>query len=162
MLFFGGGRGVGARPASRAGSTTTARSTALGDLDGRGVKVAPDVEGPPIDVEADAIASSAPEHLASRAPTCRSGSRRSRDAPLIGARVCQYEITPDTRFVIAPHPEHPSVWLMGGGSGHGFKHGPALAERMSAWLTGADAPEPRFALGERSSDTALRTAGEAW
>jgi glycine/D-amino acid oxidase-like deaminating enzyme len=48
---------------------------------------------------------------------------------------------------------------MGGGSGHGFKHGPALAERMEAWLTGADPPEPRFALGERTSEVGLRTAG---
>jgi len=48
---------------------------------------------------------------------------------------------------------------MGGGSGHGFKHGPALAERMERWLTGAEAPEPRLALGERAADAGLRTAG---
>jgi sarcosine oxidase len=132
----------------------------LGDLDGRGVKVAPDVEGPPIDVEAaDRVV--VPEHLARARAYLPLRFPALADAPLVGSRVCQYEITPDTRFVIAPHPEHASVWLMGGGSGHGFKHGPALAERMSAWLTGDDAPEPRFALGERSSDTALRTAGEA-
>jgi len=132
----------------------------LGDLDGRGVKVAPDVEGPPIDVEsADRFV--VPEHLALARAYLPQRFPALEHAPLVGSRVCQYEITPDTRFVIAPHPEHPSVWLMGGGSGHGFKHGPALGERMSAWLSGADAPEPRFALGERSSDTALRTAGEA-
>jgi sarcosine oxidase len=82
-------------------------------------------------------------------------------APIVGTRVCQYEITADTRFVLAPHPEHSSVWLMGGGSGHGFKHGPSLAERMERWLTGAEAPEPRFALGDRAPSAALRTAGEA-
>ena len=48
---------------------------------------------------------------------------------------------------------------MGGGSGHGFKQGPALAERMELWLTGAEAPDPRFALGERRADVSLRTAG---
>ena len=48
---------------------------------------------------------------------------------------------------------------MGGGSGHGFKHGPALAERMEGWLTGDQAPEPRFALGPRTSTSGLRTAG---
>jgi glycine/D-amino acid oxidase-like deaminating enzyme len=132
----------------------------LGDLDGRGVKLSPDVEGPPLDVGgADRVV--LPEHIeAARAYLTHRFPALS-GAPLVGTRVCQYEITPDTRFVIAPNPEHASVWLMGGGSGHGFKHGPALAERMSAWLTGSDAPEPRFALGERASDTALRTAGEA-
>lgn len=132
----------------------------LGDLDGRGVKLSPDVEGPSIDVEAaDRFVLS--EHVASARAYLAHRFPSLDGAPLVGTRVCQYEITPDTRFLIAPHPEHPSVWLMGGGSGHGFKHAPVLAERMGAWLTGAVAPEPRFALGERASDTALRTAGEA-
>jgi sarcosine oxidase len=50
------------------------------------------------------------------------------------------------------------VWLLGGGSGHGFKHGPALAERVERWLSGAEPPDPRFALGPRTADRALRTA----
>jgi sarcosine oxidase len=132
----------------------------LGDLDGRGVKVSPDVEGPPIDVgSADRVVrpenvDAARAYLGTRFPALAG-------APIVGTRVCQYEITADTRFVLAPHPEHSSVWLMGGGSGHGFKHGPALAERMERWLTGAEAPEPRFALGDRAPSAALRTAGEA-
>jgi len=133
----------------------------LGDLDGRGVKVASDVEGPPIDVEAADDRVIVPEHLARSRAYLPQRFPALEGAPLVGSRVCQYEVTPDTRFVIAPHPEHPSVWLMGGGSGHGFKHGPALAERMGPWLTGADAPEPQFALGERASGIALRTAGQA-
>jgi sarcosine oxidase len=132
----------------------------LGDLDGRGVKVSPDVEGPLLDVEA-ADRFVLPEHVTSARAYLAKRFPALDGAPLVGTRVCQYEVTPDTRFVIAPHPEHQSVWLMGGGSGHGFKHAPVLAERMGAWLTGADAPEPMFALGERASDTALRTAGEA-
>jgi glycine/D-amino acid oxidase-like deaminating enzyme len=132
----------------------------VGDLDGRGVKLSPDVEGPPIDVEA-ADRFVLPEHVASARAYLGRRFPALDGAPLVGTRVCQYEITPDTRFVIAPHPEHPSVWLMGGGSGHGFKHGPALAERMHAWLMGEAAPEPRFALGTRAPDAALRTAGEA-
>jgi sarcosine oxidase len=132
----------------------------LGDHDGRGVKVCPDVEGPPIDVDA-ADRFVLPEHVAEARAYLAHRFPALEGAPLVGTRVCQYEITPDTRFVIAPHPEHPSVWLMGGGSGHGFKHGPALAERMSGWLTGADAPEPMFAFGERAPGSALRTAGEA-
>ena len=37
-------------------------------------------------------------------------------APLAGARTCRYELTPDGHFIAARHPEHPSVWLLGGGS----------------------------------------------
>jgi sarcosine oxidase len=131
----------------------------LGDLDGRGVKVSPDVDGPQCDAETfERIA--VPEHerlarayVAHRFPALA-------DAPLVGHRACQYEMSADGRFVIAPHPDHGErVWLMGAGSGHGFKHGPALAERMEAWLTGAEPPEPRFALGDRATGATLRTAG---
>lgn len=132
----------------------------MGDLDGRGVKLSPDVEGPSIDAEA-ADRRVLPEHVTAARDYLGRRFPALAGAPLVGTRVCQYEITADTRFVIAPHPEHPSVWLMGGGSGHGFKHGPALAERMESWLSGAEAPEPMFALGHRAADTALRTAGEA-
>jgi sarcosine oxidase len=131
----------------------------LGDLDGRGVKVAPDVEGPPFEAQA-AERIPRPEHeqlardyLAHRFPALAG-------APLVGARVCQYELTLDSRFVVAPHPEHGGrVWIVGGGSGHAFKHGPVLAERLEGWLTGAVPPEPAFALGGRQATSHLRTAG---
>ena len=89
----------------------------LGDLDGRGVKVAPDGEGP---------RSTPRPSSASRCPRTRAGAREYlthrfpalADAPLVGHRACQYELTADTQFVIAPHPElGERVWLMGGGSG---------------------------------------------
>ena len=119
----------------------------LGDLDGRGVKVSPDVDGPRVRPR-DARARPRPRaraparaYLAHRFPALA-------DAPLVGHRACQYEITPDMHFVMAPHPDHGErVWLLGGGSGHGFKHGPALAERFEPWLRGAVAPEPPSALG---------------
>jgi sarcosine oxidase len=130
----------------------------VGDVDGRGVKVRSDVEGPPFDPDADRVPR--PEHerrarelLAARFPALAG-------APLVGTRVCQYELTADTRFLVAPHPEHDGrVWLLGGGSGHGFKHGPALAEQVERWLAGAEPPDPRFGLGARRADRALRTAG---
>ena len=159
VLFFGAGA-AWATPGVPGWVDYDGAFYGLGDLDGRGVKLSPDVEGPPIDVEA-ADRFVLPEHVAAARAYLTQRFPGLERAPLVGTRVCQYEITPDTRFVIAPHPEHPSVWLMGGGSGHGFKHGPALAERMSGWLTGAGAPDPRFALGARASSSALRTAGEA-
>lgn len=67
-------------------------------------------------------------------------------APLVESRVCQYENTPDGHLLIDRHPEAGNVWLAGGGSGHGFKLGPALGEHMTRLvLHGAD-PDPVFAL----------------
>ena len=48
------------------------------------------------------------------------------DAPVVETRVCQYESTPDSQFIIDRHPDFDNVWLVGGGSGHGFKHGPVI------------------------------------
>jgi glycine/D-amino acid oxidase-like deaminating enzyme len=36
-----------------------------------------------------------------------------------------------------------NVWLAGGGSGHGFKHGPAVGEYVTRLMDGADG-DPRF------------------
>jgi glycine/D-amino acid oxidase-like deaminating enzyme len=130
-----------------------------GDIEGRGVKVSPDVDGPAFDPETGARVPVARherlarDYLGHRFPTLAT-------ARLAGSQTCQYELTADTNFICAPHPDHDRrVWLMGGGSGHGFKHGPALAERMEAWLTGTEPPEPRFALGPRDAGRALRTSG---
>jgi sarcosine oxidase len=130
----------------------------VGDLDGRGFKVAPDEEGPPFEPESGrreadpARERAAREYLAARFPALA-------DAPLLGTRCCQYAITADSHFVVAAHPDHEEVWLLGGDSGHGFKHGPALAEHLAAVLAGKAAPEPRFALAPRAPDRSLRTAG---
>jgi sarcosine oxidase len=130
----------------------------LGDLDGMGVKVAPDAEGPPFDPEhGERVAStgserSASAYLAERFPALRA-------APVSGATVCQYALTPDTNFIVAPHPELPGNWILGGGSGHGFKHGPALAEYAARVVTGQEEPDAQLGLGPRESRPSLRTAG---
>jgi glycine/D-amino acid oxidase-like deaminating enzyme len=129
-----------------------------GDIDGLGVKVAWDQEGPPLDPDADLpgpsreVEQTSREYAAERFPALE-------DAPIVGTKRCRYEISPDSHFIAAPHPEHANVWLVGGGSGHGFKHGPAMAERLtSAWHHGTPLP-PRFALGERTYGASLRSAG---
>ncbi|HET8570483.1 MAG TPA: FAD-dependent oxidoreductase, partial [Candidatus Limnocylindria bacterium] len=83
-------------------------------------------------------------------------------------RVCQYEATPDSHFLIDRHPAWSNAWVVGGGSGHGFKHGPVIGEFVAAQLVG-DAevvaglapPDDRFAFGPRdaSTDAGLRTSG---
>ena len=64
------------------------------------------------------------EYVAFRFPALK-------NAPLIETRVCQYEQTPDSNFIIDRHSSMENVWLLGGGSGHGFKHGPAIGEMMA-------------------------------
>ena len=69
-----------------------------------------------------------------------------KDAPLIETRVCQYEQTPDSHFLIDRHPGMENVWLLGGGSGHGFKHGPAIGEMMADLILKDREPETLFRL----------------
>jgi sarcosine oxidase len=129
-----------------------------GDVDGYGVKVAPDEEGPPFDPDADPrVASAEAEHRAREYMAMRFPALAR--APLVATRSCPYALTRDTHFIVSPHPEHERVWIVGGGSGHGFKHGPALAEYVERLLAGDAEPEELFGLGERRPATKLRTAG---
>ena len=123
-----------------------------------GFKVGPDADGRdvdpdtrPLEAEPDAL-EAARAYLAHRFPALAG-------APVASAPGCHYSLTADGQFVFDRHPEHPNVWLLGGGSGHGYKHGPALAEHAAAVLGGHAEREPRFALGERAPARSLRTAG---
>lgn len=69
------------------------------------------------------------------------------DAPLVEARVCQYEASSDGHFLVDRHPQLENVWLVGGGSGHGFKMGPALGEHAAAVVQGRTTVQPLFAYG---------------
>lgn len=104
----------------------------------RGFKIADDTRGPPLDpTNADRLPSAeavrrAQRHLEYRFPALAG-------APLIEARVCQYANTPDGHFIVDRHPSADNVWLVGGGSGHGFKLGPALGDFVARRvLTGRD------------------------
>jgi glycine/D-amino acid oxidase-like deaminating enzyme len=128
-----------------------------GDLDELGVKVALDKEGPPLDPDAELPAAGATEaevrtYLARRFPALAG-------APLKEGRSCRYELSADSNFIAARHPELERTWIVGGGSGHGFKHGPAIAERVAAALRGGDPLPERFKLGARAAGRSFRTAG---
>jgi monomeric sarcosine oxidase len=79
------------------------------------------------------------EYLAFRFPGMK-------DAPLLETEVCQYEDAPDGNFIIDRHPHAENVWLVGGGSGHGFKHGPALGEMVSDLVMRDGAADQMFRL----------------
>lgn len=130
----------------------------LGDLDGRGVKCASDVVGPEFDPDSGQRSLSADSEERSRAYLARRFPALT-SAPLIGSRTCQYTLTADTSFLIAPHPRSERTWIVGGGSGHAFKHGPVVGNHVADLVTGTAAPDPRFALAPRSARAALRTAG---
>jgi glycine/D-amino acid oxidase-like deaminating enzyme len=117
----------------------------LPDLETRGLKVGIDAHGPPFDPDADdrVVDARSVEHarawLGRRMPALA-------DAPIVESRVCQYENTSTGDFLIDRHPELDNVWIAGGGSGHGFKHGPAVGEYVAGLVNGIAAPEPRFSL----------------
>ena len=58
------------------------------------------------------------------------------DMPISETRVCQVTDTSDRDFIADAHPESDNVWIVGGGSGHGFKHGPAVGEHMANRILG--------------------------
>ncbi len=68
------------------------------------------------------------------------------NAPLVESRVCQYEQSSDGHFIIDRHPQAANIWIVGGGSGHGFKHGPAVGEMMSGLVVDGKSPDSFFAL----------------
>ncbi len=131
-----------------------------GDIDGLGVKVANDSEGPPLEPDADlpAVSHEGEQHARAYA---RGRFPALADAPLKGSKTCRYEITADSNFIAAPHPERDGHWIVGGGSGHGFKHGPALAERVTAALSDGVPLPAEFGLHHRLPGRSLRTAGSS-
>ncbi|MEV4888045.1 FAD-dependent oxidoreductase [Nonomuraea sp. NPDC055795] len=129
-----------------------------GDVDGVGMKATSDVEGEPYEPEngprtVDAAGvERARTYLARRFPSLAG-------APVLFSQVCQYALTPDAEWIIAE--TAPGVWLLGGDSGHGFKHAPSLAAYVAGVLDGEHAPDARFGLGERVPTRGLRTSGES-
>ena len=133
-------------------------------IEGRGFKLAPDWPGPGVDPDrqerriSDWAVEATRVFLARRFPGLA-------DAPVAEGRVCQYETTADTHFVIDRHPDWSNAWILGGGSGHSFKHGPAIGEYASALVADDPSaiaelrpPDGRFAIGERRPGHGLRTS----
>ena len=117
------------------------------DIEGRGFKIALDRHGSAFDPDTgDRVAGQTLDavraYLARRFPALC-------DAPLVAAEVCQYENSCNGDFLIDRHPELDNVWLVGGGSGHGFKHGPAVGEYVARLVTKGGDVDERFALATK-------------
>jgi len=119
------------------------------DIDGRGFKIAIDAHGPELDpdsaermVTPDGLRA-VRNYLQQRLPALAA-------APVLETRVCQYESTSNGDFLIDRHPQFENVWLVGGGSGHGFKHGPMVGEHAATMILGQGMVEPRFQFAAKS------------
>ena len=122
------------------------------NLESRGFKIAHDRHGPRVDPDTQprtptAVSlETARQYLALRFPALK-------DAPILESRVCQYENTSNGDFLIDRHPAFENVWIVGGGSGHGFKHGPSVgtyaASRLLAARDSDVEIEPRFSLATK-------------
>jgi sarcosine oxidase len=118
------------------------------DLESRGLKIAVDRHGDRVDPDTQSrLASVAGADEARRFVEQRFPALRG--APIVETRVCQYENTWNGDFLIDRHPEMENVWFVGGGSGHGFKHGPALGEYVAARILEGAEGEPRFSLASK-------------
>jgi monomeric sarcosine oxidase len=111
----------------------------------RGFKVADDTRGEPFD-PTDGNRTPSNECIERARTFLRRRFPRLSTSPLLEARVCQYENSPDGHFIIDRHPEAKNVWLIGGGSGHGFKLSPALGEHIAELVLDAATPDPFFGL----------------
>ncbi len=147
VFFFGPPAGDRrfAPPAMPAWIDFRAGAYGLPDIEGRGVKIGLTALGPPFDpasgdrTPSAAGLSAARQVAASRLPALRA-------APLLEARVCQYTNTPSGDLLLDRHPDHANVWLAGGGSGHGFKLGPAVGAYVASQVAGTAPAEDLVAL----------------
>jgi sarcosine oxidase len=142
-----------AAPALPVWADSNAQDFAYGfpDLEGQRFKMAFDTHGEEVDPDTQnrqvsaAGVTRARGYLKTRFPDLA-------EAPLIHARVCQYENSSNGDFLIDRLPGHDNVWLVGGGSGHGFKHGPAVGKRVAAHVINSATPvEPRFSLATKAT-----------
>jgi monomeric sarcosine oxidase len=120
------------------------------DIEGRGLKIAIDEHGERVDPDTQsrfvspAMTEAVKKYVARRFPALK-------DAPIVETRVCQYENTSNGDFLIDRHPEMENVWFAGGGSGHGFKHGPAVGEYVTGRLLDEAPAEARFSLETKAT-----------
>jgi sarcosine oxidase len=121
------------------------------DIEARGLKIACDTHGARVDPDTQSrlvspqSAEWARSFVARRFPAMKNSA-------LVETRVCQYENTSNGDFLIDRHPKISNVWFVGGGSGHGFKHGPMVGEYTASMILGEGTPQPRFSLASKRTE----------
>ncbi len=122
----------------------------------RGFKACDDTRGVPID-PTDGDRSVTPARLAEMRAQLARRFPDLAQAPLVGAEVCQYENSPDGHLIAGTHPEAENLWILGGGSGHAFKLGPAFGEQAASWIDGESRPPELYGLGRLAGSSEHRT-----
>lgn len=129
------------------------RPYAMPNIEGRGFKIAIDRHGPDFDPDSgsrlvnESSVAEVRAYIKDHLPALH-------QAPIVETRVCQYENTSNGDFLIDQHPELENVWIVGGGSGHGFKHGPAVGEYVTTRFFEKTPAEPRFSLTSKLTSRA--------
>jgi glycine/D-amino acid oxidase-like deaminating enzyme len=119
------------------------------DVEERGMKIAIDSHGPAIDPDTESrlvppsTVDAVREYFVRRFPALA-------DSAVLQTEVCQYENTANGDYLIDRHPESDNVWLLGGGSGHGYKHGPVVGEYVADALTKGTSIDPIFSLAAKA------------
>ena len=126
---------------------------ALPDIENRGFKIAFDRHGGAFDPDTGSRLVD-PTSIEPLRTYLRTHIPALADAPIVETRVCQYENTWNGDFLIDRHPDCENVWIVGGGSGHGFKHGPMVGEYVSNRILHKAAAEPRFAIATKETKRA--------
>jgi glycine/D-amino acid oxidase-like deaminating enzyme len=120
------------------------------NLEGRGFKIARDHHGPTFDPDAG------DRRMSEQGAALLRAFAERRFPALAGRaftefRVCQYENSSSGDFLIDRHPDIPGAYLLGGGSGHGFKHGPEVGRLMARLVSEGLMPEMRFLLATKGT-----------
>jgi glycine/D-amino acid oxidase-like deaminating enzyme len=123
----------------------------------RGFKVANDVHGEPFDPTSGDRTPSAGALALARGQLARRFPGLT-NAPVAESRVCQYENSPDGQLLFDRHPQAANAWLLGGGSGHGFKLGPALGQDVAETVLGDGKPPELFSLAPGSEQRMGRSS----
>lgn len=121
---------------------------------GRNFKLAQDRHGPRIEdmdgldrTVASTAERDARAFLARRFPALA-------DRAVVDTRVCQYSNSSNGDFLIDRHPGFDNVWLVGCGSGHGFKQGPAVGAHAADLVLGNATPIASFGLAAKGTEQA--------
>ena len=123
------------------------------ELEDAGLKVGIDEHGPPIDPDSD-DRTPTPEAIARAREWVERRFPAMKGSPVVSTRICQYENTSNGDLLIDRHPDYDNVWVVGGGSGHGFKHGPAVGELAARLVLTGAATHPRFSFASKGTNAA--------
>ena len=106
-------------------------------IEGKGFKVVPTFEREIVDPDTQEHTLTSDELRKGREFVTRWFPALARQ-PLVESKVCQREDSIDDHFIVDQHPELRNVWMVGGGSGHGYKHGIMLGDYVAHRVVGRD------------------------